>query len=58
MESRNNETKSTHPCDYCANAIGDTCPVRVCYEYSRWRNDGTAPKEVIEKVDDFHYDRW
>lgn len=50
--------KSLSPCDYCTNSQGNTCPVRACYEYSRWENNGKAPKEVIEKVNDFHYDKW
>jgi hypothetical protein len=43
------------PCDYCINATGDTCPVRACYEYSRWINDGKAPQEIINVVNDFRY---
>ena len=54
----NAKMTSTNPCDYCANATGDTCPVIACYEFSRWRNDGTAPREVVNKVDDYRYDMW
>ena len=60
IESLLNNTleKSLSPCDYCTNSQGNTCPIRACYEYSRWENNGKAPKEVIEKVNDFHCDRW
>lgn len=57
-EYKESHPESTDPCDYCMNSNGISCPVRACMEYSRWRNNGFAPKEVIEKVEDFHYDRW
>ena len=58
--------KKISPCDYCANPSNDSrrgdqggiCTERCCIEYSRWINNGSAPKEVVETVEDFHYDRW
>ena len=58
LNTETKKQKSISPCDYCTNSQGNTCLVRACYEYSRWENNGKAPKEVIEKVNDFHYDRW
>ena len=59
MGNNNNKSEqSTHPCDYCVNATGDTCPERMCYEFSRWKNNGLAPREVVNTVNDYHYDRW
>ena len=56
MEEKNK--KSINPCNHCNNDTGDTCPVRMCYEYSRWENDGTATSEVINKVLDFQNSDW
>lgn len=54
--------KQMSPCDYCGNTKNDQssghCYERACYEYSRWVDNGRTPRDIVEKVDDFHFDRW
>lgn len=53
----NDANKDKSPCDYCINGAhttGITCQIKMCYEYSRWKSDGTAPKDIISTVEDFH----